>query len=391
MRLLAQRLFPSSKSPAPAKISDSERQKYVLVMLGGPPGGDPRPAAPRGDNGVVESLPVPAGRPGASSASSAASAAVVESQSSNWFWYAVFFSVFVVLLALLWSEWVRPVLTIGPGNGSTAGAAAGATDGPAATLVGHGVSYGITPALSSFMSPPDLGSAAVRRRVEAAKAYIRERTIPPVLASAPREWREKLFSLEVSTDTSTPGDMTQDLPYQQMKIVSNEGMGDCLFLCWREVLAEKGVDASVASLREVVADAVATPEKLEFLKGLYAAAREERDAALVSDYSFMNGVESVEGLRAAIKTRAYFGDEMALDALEAEFGVRAVVLLITGNCRVTLAHRIETSRPAKAYALLLLDQEKVHYELVEYMDRAVMRLDQLPPRVRVELLARKRM
>lgn len=373
VKIVVQNIF-SRKTEQPPKISDSERRKYMIVMLG-----DEK------DHQTDGSVKQPSGQLFKPVKEGGEEERVVASKTSErgvLFWCLVFLLALATMLAVLWYTWVHlaPKSGLAPVSSPMVERKRRSmgVDNTGMEMSG----YGITPALSTFMA--GINVSKNERQKQGARAYLRERTLPGVLVSAPLEWREKLFRLEVSTDTtSTPGDLTMGLPYQHLKIVANQGMGDCLFMCWQRILCDKGMYPSIDSLREVVADAVSTPEKLEFLSGLYSAAVEEKEDALLRDYSFMKGVESVEDLHAAIMTRAYFGDEMALDALEEKFGVRGVVLLITDNSRVSMAHRLvkKSAKPAKEFALLLLDQEGVHYELVQYMDRSVMRLDQLPPKI----------
>lgn len=302
-----------------------------------------------------------------------------ESTSSTWWAVGLLMAVVLALLlmALLWHypAFVQSIFM---------GGATVAAIGVKEPVVERG--YGVTPVMHKMQSDVAFRDAGKRmhwRKVEAARGYLRGTKVAPFLKHAQRNWRHKLYRVQVSNEGSEEEqhDLTMALPYENLKIVPNQGLGDCLFLCWQRMLAEQGVGESVSSLRRVVADSL-TEEKFDFLKGIYDSAVKEGEHSLVSDYRFMHNLGSVDGLRNKVMDSSYYGDEMALTALEKRFNLRCVVLLLVNNARISLARRfVDEEGPKPRYAILLLDQSMLHYELVEYFDQAVMKETELPEKI----------
>jgi hypothetical protein len=87
-----------------------------------------------------------------------------------------------------------------------------------------------------------------------------------------------------------------------------------------------------------------------------------------------------------VQTRAYYGDETALEALDKAHGLRTLVLQMPEGGGVRLARRYDDARSeASHFAMLLLDESMVHYELVTYRGLALMDREELPARVRALL------
>jgi hypothetical protein len=159
------------------------------------------------------------------------------------------------------------------------------------------------------------------------------------------------------------------------RTLPNPGGGDCLFHCFLQALDGAG---SVASLRAAVADSLGE-EQLGALKCIFAAAAAEGDRAVLADYNFMRGVETLEDLRARVRTSAYYGDELALTALEKHTGLGALVLIGASGRGAPLAPaaRLDAHTGTDRYILLRL--RDVHYQLVAVGDRRVFARDELPP------------
>jgi hypothetical protein len=200
------------------------------------------------------------------------------------------------------------------------------------------------------------------------------------------QWRRKFTVPEKSRQSDD--DLAMELPTKQLSIVPNQGMGDCLFLCFQEALRHLGVNWSVHGLRQVVADSV-DEYKLEFLSAIYKSALKEKDTDILRDYSFMAGVNSLEDLRKVITSRKYYGDEMAVAALDDKFNIKSVVLRMTEDqSKIDLyqsrfSHEQEGEK--KRYIILLLDEYNTHYELVEYNNRVIMSFKQLPTTIKLLL------
>ena len=167
-----------------------------------------------------------------------------------------------------------------------------------------------------------------------------------------------------------------------LAVVPNMGNGDCLFFCYQQMFAKTSVKSKqleVAEMREIVGQSM-TQEKLDFLVSLYADAKKEVNISLLSDYAFMRNVTTLEDLRAAIHTRRYFGDEMALDALDAYFEITTLVLSVSSDRLMRLAVRCS---PVKrdVFAIVTLDEDAVHYELVTFHGRTLMTRSELPDKI----------
>lgn len=186
---------------------------------------------------------------------------------------------------------------------------------------------------------------------------------------------------QAPTHVAPDPDVTDRLPYEDLMVVSNAGAGDCLFHCYARALHGLGKEVSVRHLREAVARATGERE-LAFLSEIYAMAQKENDIQLLSDYSFMQGVETVQDLRRAILRPSYFGDEMALAALEKTFPIHCIVLqLVEDQDRIRYAHRLSENEEfvdQPFFAILILDLWSQHYELCTYRGKPVMREEELP-------------
>lgn len=179
-------------------------------------------------------------------------------------------------------------------------------------------------------------------------------------------------------------DLTDDMPYEDVKVFNVPGDGDCLFHCVRTALREIKIEVSIEDLRGIVARSVGEKE-LGFLRSIYTSALREGDRSLLRDYSFMKNVETVRDLRSAIMTTEYYGDEMALQAIERAYPMKLLVVRSLANDRLELARRFssdeaeEESKPW--FCLLLLNVFAQHYELISYDSRVAMRREELPPKI----------
>jgi hypothetical protein len=131
----------------------------------------------------------------------------------------------------------------------------------------------------------------------------------------------------------------------------------------------EGAPPTVADLRRAVAEAM-TESVLAELRCLYDGATKERDAALMKDYAFMEGVESLEQLRAAVQTSRYWGDELALPVLERATGLHAVVVLSDG-ARSSVAARLDAPGHGSRTNVIFVRLRDQHYELLEFDGQVV--------------------
>jgi hypothetical protein len=173
---------------------------------------------------------------------------------------------------------------------------------------------------------------------------------------------------------------------RRARVLRNAGGGDCLFHCIVQAVSLLGREdkssrpVTVAELRRAVADSMTEPV-LADLRCLYNDAVKARDASVVRDYAFMDGVETLEQLRAAMQTSRYWGDEMALPVLERVTGLRVVVLVSTG-ARYSVAARLDRGEaPGKRVIFVRLRNQ--HYELLEFGGQVVFDSASLRPRAAV--------
>ncbi len=160
------------------------------------------------------------------------------------------------------------------------------------------------------------------------------------------------------------------------RVIPNRGGGDCLFYSFINALP--GNQFTVYQLRKVVADYL-NDEHFKSLSDIYNMAKEERDYQLLRDYSFMKGVNDLTDLRSSVMKSTYYGDELALSALEKWSGIRPIVLTPkkSGN-GLEVSARIEDKEPPRSNAYLLLLLRNVHYENIEYKGKLLMKIDELP-------------
>lgn len=179
-------------------------------------------------------------------------------------------------------------------------------------------------------------------------------------------------------------DVTNDLDYENISRYEVYADGDCLFHCVRRVFADIGIDTTVGMLRRMVARNVGERE-FQFLESLYLDATKRGEKSVLEDYGFMKNVRNLTDLKQTIMLPIYFGDEMALSALERAYPVKFLVLCVRPNNRIELARRFtedeELLANAPHFGLLLLNQFAKHYELLRYKDKNAMKFSELPPKL----------
>lgn len=175
-------------------------------------------------------------------------------------------------------------------------------------------------------------------------------------------------------------DLTYDLPYSDIKVYNVPGDGDCLFHCFSLILRGLNVHKTVYDLRQIVARNTSQKE-FDYLRELYLDAWKSGDRGLLEDYIFMQNVYTLQDLRMAIMKPSYYGDEMALRALEKAFPVECLVIQSKGKNKIQLARRFNENQQKPWFALLFLDTHTQHYELMTYKDKPIMRLNDLPPKI----------
>jgi len=114
---------------------------------------------------------------------------------------------------------------------------------------------------------------------------------------------------------------------------------------------------------------------LSDLKAVYDGAVETRDSSLLRDFGFMEGVTTLQGLRDVVQTSAYWGDELALPALELATGLRAVVVLGDGAIP-RIAARFDAPVSDR---IIFVRLRRFHYELIEVDGRVVFGAESFKP------------
>lgn len=177
-------------------------------------------------------------------------------------------------------------------------------------------------------------------------------------------------------------DMTDEFPYDAIKVYDVFADGDCLFHCVRKVLHDLNIQVSIKDLRTIVARSVGEKE-FTMLHNIYSMAVKANEHDLINDYHYMQNVQTVSDLRRAILTTDYFGDEMALRAIENAYPVKFMVIRILENNRIELSRRFsdEEVNNKPWFSMLLLNMKAVHYELISYNDKNVMRREELPLKI----------
>ena len=225
------------------------------------------------------------------------------------------------------------------------------------------------------------------------------------------------------------------------KLVDNEGGGDCLFAVIRDGLKRVGVQTSVAELREKLANE-ATEDVFQGYKNMYLMARGELDDAdrllkelvkkhkdlkkrakkkgitrdevkalitqandvgnthkitkvekkqaleLLNEYSFMNGVDNLEQLKAKIKTCSFWGETWAISTLERVLNIKLVLfsleafkhkdfdnVLLCGQLNDTILESAGRFEPSH---YILTEFMGYHYRLITYKSRGAFTFEELP-------------
>lgn len=155
-------------------------------------------------------------------------------------------------------------------------------------------------------------------------------------------------------------------------IEPNNGGGDCLFFCFKRAIDDFEVKTSIKELRGIVAEKV-TEDQFSVLKAIYDGAKQEGEYNVLGDYNFMEGVETIQDLKHVItNTRKYWGDEMAIRALEEASGITAVIITKGARGKPTVANKMDDHLDIekKWYSLILL--ENTHYQTILFQNKAVL-------------------
>ena len=159
-------------------------------------------------------------------------------------------------------------------------------------------------------------------------------------------------------------------------IVPNAGGGDCLFFCYEKAIKSLNVGTSVGELRAIVAESV-TEDQYTVLKLIYDEAERENEYTVLQDYNFMRGAETLEGLRNNMKTTQYWGDEMAIRALEEASGISLCVITKDQSNRTIVANKMDSDQTSDSNRNLVVLLENSHYQIIEYKGKMVLDRDEI--------------
>lgn len=158
-------------------------------------------------------------------------------------------------------------------------------------------------------------------------------------------------------------------------IIPNSGGGDCLFLCYERAIRSLHVGTSVQELRAIVAESV-TEDQFSVLKLIYDEAARENEYTVLQDYNFMRGAETLEGLRDNMKTTQYWGDEMAIRALEEASGISLCVITKDQSNKTIVANKMDSDQIPDSKRNLVVLLENSHYQIIEYKGKIVLDKDE---------------
>lgn len=177
-------------------------------------------------------------------------------------------------------------------------------------------------------------------------------------------------------------------PRSRWSLKQNLGQGDCLFYCYKQLM-ESERDYSIAELRGIVQDSI-TETNLDFLMTLYKDAKHESDNELLRDYGFMATVTTLDELKNIVGTRAYFGDDMALEALDEALNVNVLVVTFSSNGTMRIADRLKKKtkfEESKRFGIFVLND--IHYELLIYGNLSLMTYNELPMKIKTAMTEEK--
>lgn len=158
----------------------------------------------------------------------------------------------------------------------------------------------------------------------------------------------------------------------RVRIIENAGKGDCLFYCYQQALSSLKQRMSIQDMRRAVAGTM-TQEKFETLKTIYNMAKQDGDTDLLNDYGWVADSQNLKQLKAHMMKPTYFGDEIALAALEKLTGLNTIVVKDGA-----IQKRAEKRQPTGLWIVLLL--KNVHYRILA-LDQTLVFKDQVPATV----------
>ena len=123
------------------------------------------------------------------------------------------------------------------------------------------------------------------------------------------------------------------------------------------------------------------------------------------DYSFLVGLG--EELRRVMLTTRYFGDQLAIEALDRVYNIRSIILCRTMEEKISISNNWRQKKDAQGteengntldawqdttsvYCILLLDVFSQHYKFAVYNNKTLMTYAQLPADIRRSFLVQNK-
>lgn len=149
--------------------------------------------------------------------------------------------------------------------------------------------------------------------------------------------------------------------------------GNCLFESIHKVLLSYNLskynidglnhhlDITVKGLRDCVSNSI-NNDQFTFLKEIYDYALKNKDLGVLHDYDFMNGVNNLQQLKKIINTSNYWGDDMALDAIEHQYKSLRFIVIKEEHNELKICQRLQKNDDSMGCVFLYLKNK--HYQLI---------------------------
>ena len=111
---------------------------------------------------------------------------------------------------------------------------------------------------------------------------------------------------------------------------------------------------------------------------------------LMSNFSFMRGIDSLDSLREYIKTSNYWADERAIFVLEKELGFKTIVFA-KYNYNAGDIHNVlvcTTGEPTEPKFYILAEYDGQHYRLITYKQKYILTFSEIPYDVKIMIVTK---
>lgn len=111
----------------------------------------------------------------------------------------------------------------------------------------------------------------------------------------------------------------------RFKIVETIAQGDCFFDSVRLGLETDGEKITIKQLRQFLVDSV-NESQLDTFKNLYLGAQLMGDQAMINEFGFMSGVESLSDLKKRLKHPNFWANSWAIGVVEKSLNIKVLIL-----------------------------------------------------------------